>query len=100
MKATSQSTIHLISVAAMGASLLFAGISQADVTCVTAPAAQVSWWRAEGNAVDSVGTNNGVIVGTTFAPGEVGQAFKFNGIGNTVRIPASPTLDVGRGSGF
>jgi hypothetical protein len=40
----------------------------------------VDWWRAEGNTLDSVGTNNGIAIGNvTYAPGEVGQAFDFDG---------------------
>jgi probable HAF family extracellular repeat protein len=40
----------------------------------------VSWWRAEGNALDSLGTNSGTWSGApAYAPGEVGQAFAFNG---------------------
>ena len=39
-----------------------------------------SWYRAEGNANDSVGTNNGTLEGgATFATGEFGQAFSLNG---------------------
>jgi uncharacterized protein (TIGR03437 family) len=48
--------------------------------CFTPPANQVSWWRGDGNANDSAGANNGTIQGgTTFAAGEVGQAFQFDG---------------------
>jgi hypothetical protein len=40
----------------------------------------LSWWRAEGNALDSVGNNHGIPVGgVTYAAGEVGQAFNFDG---------------------
>ena len=39
-----------------------------------------AWWRAEGNTLDSVGTNDGVLSGgVTYASGEVGQAFNFDG---------------------
>ena len=69
-------------------------------TCVPAPTNLVSWWRAEGNATDAAGTNNGILLGTTFAAGEVGQAFQMNGVTNAVRIPASASLDLGQGAGF
>jgi len=35
----------------------------AQSNCVTAPTGLVSWWRAEGNANDNIGTNNGVLQG-------------------------------------
>jgi hypothetical protein len=57
------------------------------------PASLVGWWRAEGNAADSIGTNNGALAnGTTFAPGLVGQAFLFNGTNQSVDIPDAPAL--------
>jgi len=41
----------------------------------------VSWWRAEGNGSDSVGSNNALLLnGVGFASGEVGQAFSFDGM--------------------
>jgi hypothetical protein len=46
------------------------------------------------------GGNNGIFTNTTFANGEVGQAFSFGGSSNYVRIPAAPSLDVGRGDGL
>jgi hypothetical protein len=76
----------------------------------------VALWSGEGNANDSVGGCNGQLVnGVGFMPGKVGQAFDLNegfndgfGIpsgrssrgGGYVLIPASPTLDVGKGDGF
>ena len=48
--------------------------------CVSPPAELVAWWRAEGDALDSVGPNNGTLLnGASFAPGYVGQAFHFDG---------------------
>ena len=69
--------------------------------CVPTPTNLVGWWRAEGKANDSAGTNDGLLVnGTSFVAGEVGQAFRFDGISNAVRIPASASLDLGQGKGF
>src|SRR5438477_1340641 len=49
-------------------------------TCMPPPPNVVSWWPADGNANDIQGSNNGITEGTvTFSPGNVGQAFKFNG---------------------
>ncbi len=54
----------------------------------------VNWWRAEGNANDSIGTNNGTMQGTaSFVAGEVGQAFSFDGTSGFVSVPDAPSLD-------
>jgi hypothetical protein len=61
--------------------------------CDTPPSGLVSWWRAEGDANDSIGTNNGTLNGgTTFTAGEVGQAFSFNGSNSYVLVPSSPSI--------
>ena len=76
-------------------------MNQLTPACVPAPSGLVSWWRAEGNGSDSAGANNGLLQGgVTFAAGEVGQAFSFDGPGNTVQVPASASLDVGQGNGM
>jgi concanavalin A-like lectin/glucanase superfamily protein/VCBS repeat protein/Ig-like domain-containing protein/FG-GAP repeat protein len=70
-------------------------------SCDPAPLGLVSWWPGEGNADDIVGTNNGILQGgVTFAPGEVGQAFVLDGFSGSIRVPASPSLDVGQSGGF
>ena len=56
----------------------------------------VSRWSAEGNANDSVGTNNGALQGAvTFASGVVGQAFSFDGSGSHVEVPDSSAWSFG-----
>jgi hypothetical protein len=58
------------------------------------PSGAVSAWRGEGDALDSVGSNNGTLHGgVTFTPGEVGQAFNFNGTSGYVSVPDVATLD-------
>ena len=61
------------------------------VTNANLPANIVGWWRGEGNATDAVGGNDGKLVGTTFASGEVGQAFS-NQYYDYVQVPSSPSL--------
>ena len=57
----------------------------------------VSWWRGEGNALDSVGANNGTTQGgVAFVAGRIGQSFEFHGT-DAVTIPTSSTLDVTNG---
>ena len=63
-------------------------------SCVPPPPGLVSWWRGEGNGADFTGRNNGNLQGgIAFPPGEVGQAFNFNGSSQYVRIPSSPSLN-------
>src|SRR5271169_3633494 len=68
--------------------------------CAPPSSGIVSWWPAEGNAVDVQGTNNGTFTNPAYGFGEVGQAFSFDGSGNNVRVPAAASLDVGTGNGL
>jgi hypothetical protein len=64
-------------------------------TCVQPPSELVSWWPAEGDAIDIVGGNNGTLQGNdvTFVPGKVGQAFHFNGAFDSyITLPNNPNL--------
>ena len=64
--------------------------------CVTPPSGLISWWAAEGNALDSVGTNHGTLQnGAGFSVGKVGQAFNFTGGSGYVRVPASSNWALG-----
>ena len=50
----------------------------------------VSSYQGEGNALDSIGHNNGTPSGNVrYAPGQVGQAFSFDG-SSYVSVPNSP----------
>jgi hypothetical protein len=65
------------------------------------PAGCVAWWQGEGSGADVFALNPGVVSasGVAFSPGKEGQAFTFNGTGS-VRVPASPGLNVGAGGAF
>jgi hypothetical protein len=53
--------------------------------CVEPPEGLLSWWPGDGNANDIQGNNDGSLLdGATFAPGLVGRAFSFDGIGQVV----------------
>ena len=55
--------------------------------CAQVPDGLVSWWPGEGDSSDLVGGNPGTLAGaTTFASGEVGQAFKFGGFQDAVTV--------------
>jgi hypothetical protein len=63
--------------------------------CDPAPTNLVSWWRAEGDASDSADSNNGTLLGgVAFTPGEVGEAFSFDGSGAHIEVPNSPALQL------
>ncbi len=64
------------------------------------PPGLVALWSGEGNGNDSVGGNTAILTDISFAEGKVGQAFSFNGESSSIRIPASPALDIGTGDGF
>ena len=56
-------------------------------TCTPPPSGIVGWWPGNGNAVDIFGGNNATIEGNvTFAAGEVGQAFNFNGTNGYIQL--------------
>jgi Concanavalin A-like lectin/glucanases superfamily/Immunoglobulin I-set domain/Immunoglobulin domain/Cohesin domain len=64
-------------------------------TCTMAPANIVSWWSAEGNALDNVGGNNGNLGGNvTFGPGEVDQAFVFDGTNSFIDLGSPANLQL------
>ncbi len=58
-------------------------------SCIPSPDGLVSWWRGEGNALDSAGTNDGVMIdGITFTNAEVGKGIVFSGTGDDyIRLP-------------
>ena len=66
------------------------------INCITPPSGLVSWYYAEGDANDSIGTNNGIMrngaTATALGPAAHGQAFGFDGIDDYVEIPDSPSL--------
>jgi serine/threonine protein kinase len=57
----------------------------------------VAWWKADGNALDSAGNNNGTLVeGAGFDIGKEGQAFLFNGAAACVTVPYNPAWAFGK----
>lgn len=62
------------------------------------PPGMISWWAADGNATDRVGSNDGTLLGGMgFATGYVtdgtGQAFSFDGVDDRVEVPDDASLD-------
>ncbi len=57
----------------------------------------VSRWRAENNADDASGSNDGALEnGGTYAAGRVGQAFSFDGVDDQMVVPHHASLDPGQ----
>jgi hypothetical protein len=68
-------------------------VSDAVSVCVPPPPDMVSWWPGDGNTDDIIDGNSGAFVGNaTYAAGEVGQAFSFDG-SNYVEVPDAANLD-------
>ena len=72
------------------------GVGGSASSCATPPSGMVSWWHADGNYNDAVGSNNGTSGGdVTFGPGEINQGFQLDGTTNSrVSVPDSPSLDL------
>jgi RHS repeat-associated protein len=65
----------------------------ASTPVCTLPSGIVGWWPGDGNTNDIIGGDNGTLVGgTTFAPGEVVQAFSFTKGIDSVLIPDNPSF--------
>ena len=70
------------------------GVPPAEANDV--PEGMVAFWRAEGNAQDSVGENHGTLVGgASFTNGMEGQSFAFDGASGYVELTNAGDLDFG-----
>ncbi|MGH7127998.1 MAG: LamG-like jellyroll fold domain-containing protein, partial [Planctomycetaceae bacterium] len=64
------------------------------------PQGTVSWWRAEGNATDAAGNNDGTLFnGATFAAGQSGQGWRFDSPpfasnSDQILVADDPSLDL------
>lgn len=72
-----------------------------DSYCVSAAGGLVSWWSADGNAIDKISGNDGALQGgLAFIAGKVGQAFSFDGTNDYINLTTSTYSDIGAGDGF
>ena len=62
--------------------------------CLTPPSNLVAWWPGDDNTTDIIGSNDGTpSSGVTYASGEVGQAFSFDG-SSYVMVPNDPSITI------
>jgi len=61
------------------------------------PEEMISYWKADGDANDYYGSNDGIYYGTGYVSGQVDQAFSFDGVDDFVRIPHDSSLNLGTG---
>jgi hypothetical protein len=62
---------------------------------VAAPPGLVAWWPGNGNAIDVVGGNNGALTNAVaYVPGEVQEAFNFNGSSAMVLLANTSALQL------
>ncbi|MGH7968153.1 MAG: LamG-like jellyroll fold domain-containing protein, partial [Limisphaerales bacterium] len=88
-------TARLLAPIALGVIVNFAAAFAALGACSAPPSGLVSWWRGEGTAADSTGTNNGTLLGgASFSPGFVGQSFAFTDVSQLIQIPSSDSLNL------
>jgi hypothetical protein len=64
------------------------------------PSGVVGLWPGDGDGDDSVGGDNALLTDISFEPGQLGQAFSFNGTSSVIRIPSAAALNVGEGPGL
>src|SRR6267378_2512783 len=68
--------------------IVLAGSNLLGQACAPVSCDLVSWWKADSDATDFRGINNGTFVGVSgLSGGKVGQAFDFDGISQYVEIP-------------
>jgi hypothetical protein len=76
-----------------------AGVAGLCTSCAPEPPGLVAHWQGEGDANDAVGGLNGVPSGgVTYVPGQVGEAFQFDGLDGAVTVASSPVLSPHTGS--
>ena len=64
--------------------------STPPTSCIEPPSNLISWWPADGNANDIVGSNEGTTNnGAGFVGGKVGQAFNFDGVDDFIQASTS-----------
>lgn len=67
--------------------------AEAAMVCTPPPSGLISWYRAENNTSDARSGNDGVLKnGASYAAGETGQGFTFDGMDDYAAVPDSVSL--------
>ncbi len=64
------------------------------------PPGLVGMWSGEGGGKDWAEGNSATLTGVSLKSSEMGRAFSFDETNSGIKIPATPSLDVGQGQGF
>src|ERR1039458_1655205 len=95
MKFKISPTVAGLLIAGIAASVLFAPRAWAGSGCAAPPSGLLSWWQAESNALDHIGTNNGTLVHNAgYGVGEVGTAFAFSNALAAVQVGSASSLQL------
>jgi hypothetical protein len=79
--------------------LLMLGFRTALAAPITPPAGLVGWWTGDSNTVDLVNGNNATLLnGATYATGEVGAAFSFDGVNDYAEVAHNAAISFAAGS--
>ena len=90
-----RATLLAVALTLAGATLSFPPAANA-IVCASAPAGLIARWPGDGSTAEVAHGRNGTLVdNTTFAAGLVGQAFSFDGSGDTATIPDDPDWTLG-----
>ena len=87
-------TVQTLNGAATTSSNFVVGVQH---SCLPSPGGQVAWWAAQGTALDAYGHQGIVQGGVSYAQGEVGEGFQFDGATGSIAVPANSSIDAGQG---
>ena len=63
-----------------------------ETGCIVRHTGLLGWWRGETGGSDAAGVNDGTLLnGAAISLGQVGQAFEFDGVDDSVEIPHDDT---------
>jgi hypothetical protein len=81
---------HVLIVTPRGTLLGKGAFRAASGVCIPPPSGMTDWWPGDGDANNWLSGHHGVIQGgLTFTPGEVAEAFTFNGVDAAVKFGAA-----------
>lgn len=70
--------------------MLIACAAFCEASCLPQPSGMVSWFKAEGDASDTLASNDGDLInGVQFTSGLLGSSFSFDGLDDYVAVPRS-----------